>query len=68
MNLPNAKFCRLVLLLCCCASAAGAQSISIVGTEIVNSGFMRLARVAGRFGFEFTQINPTTIRLSGPVP
>lgn len=50
------------------ASAAGAQSISIVGTEIVNSGFMRLARVAGRFGFEFTQINPTTIRLSGPVP
>ena len=50
------------------ASAAGASQISITGNAVVNQGLLNISPgVAGRLGFQFQQINPTTILLQGGV-
>jgi hypothetical protein len=50
------------------ASAAGATDISITGNAIINPGIANMnPAIAARYGFSFTQINPTTILLQGPV-
>lgn len=50
------------------ASAAGASQISITGNAVVNQGLLNIGPgVASRLGFQFQQINPTTILLQGAV-
>jgi RHS repeat-associated protein len=50
------------------ASAAGATQISITGNAVVNQSLLNISPgVAGRLGFQFQQINPTTILLQGAV-
>jgi hypothetical protein len=50
------------------ASAAGASQISITGNVVGNSSLLNMSpAVAGRLGFQFQQINPTTILLQGAV-
>jgi len=50
------------------ASSAGADQISILGSQIINPGLINLnPAVALRFGLTLTQINQTTILLQGPV-
>jgi hypothetical protein len=50
------------------ASAAGASQISITGNAVVNQGLLNISPgVASRLGFQFQQINPTTILLQGAV-
>jgi RHS repeat-associated protein len=50
------------------ASSAGASSISITGNAIINPGLMNMSGIAGRYGFSFSVINPTTISLWARVP
>lgn len=50
------------------ASAAGASQISITGNAVVNQGLLNISPgVASRLGFQFQQVNPTTILLQGAV-
>jgi RHS repeat-associated protein len=50
------------------ASSSGASQISILGTQIINSGLANMnPGVAARVGLTLTQINSTTILLQGPV-
>lgn len=50
------------------ASAAGASQISITGNAMMNQGLLNISpRVASRLGFQFQQVNPTTILLQGAV-
>jgi hypothetical protein len=50
------------------ASAAGARQISITGNAVVNQSLLNISPgVASRLGFQFRQINPTTILLQGAV-
>jgi RHS repeat-associated protein len=50
------------------ANAAGASQISITGTSVINPGLLNMSpALAGRLGFQFTQVNPTTILLQGAV-
>jgi len=50
------------------ARAAGASQISITGTSVINPSLFNMSpAVAGRLGFQFTQVNPTTILLQGAV-
>jgi hypothetical protein len=51
------------------AGAAGATDISITGNAVINPGIANMnPAIAARFGFTFSQINPATIMLQGPVP
>jgi hypothetical protein len=47
------------------AAQAGAESISILGTHIMNPAVMRIGIIAGRFGLSTEVINATTILLRG---
>jgi hypothetical protein len=49
------------------AAALGATDISITGNAIINPSILNMGAVAGRYGFSFSQINPTTIWLGAPV-
>ena len=50
------------------AGAAGATDISISGNAIINPALANLnPAIAARYGFSFSQVNPTTIFLRGPV-
>ena len=50
------------------ASAAGASQISILGNSVANPMLLNMnPAVAGRLGFQFQQINPTTTLLQGAV-
>ncbi len=51
------------------AGAAGATDISISGNAIINPGIANMnPAIAARYGFSFSQVNPTTIMLQGSVP
>jgi len=50
------------------AGAAGATDISITGNAIINPAIANMnPAIAARYGFSFSQINPSTIMLRGPV-
>jgi len=49
------------------AAALGALDISITGNAIINPSILNMGAVAGRYGFSFLQINPTTIWLGATV-